>query len=223
MMLTHTIPACQLRTANPDGYHRELGEAWEDILADNLTANGLPSYRPRQSFVRAHKLRTDRAWWKEALDNGWLDVLHCDLQYTGIQTFARVPYRPDFKPHPTYRVRAGNPAHDASLYRGYQRDVMVKVGKFKRLSVEVKALQPSAFLFHMVQVGCCPKWDEKKFKVDALILINQETSEAFVAPEPDTWQRQKGKVSSNELCYAVPRHLLTPLEAWIDFVKKATT
>ena len=193
MILTYTVQDGQgLRTANHNEYNLKLGQAWEDILAANLTANGLPTYRPQQQFIKAYDLQHIRERGK------------CQLKFKGWGE--------------TYEVLTGSPYFKPELLRPHQRDLLVKIGKVKRLSLEVKALCPAAFRQSMIQVGCCPKWDEKQFRVDALILINQETAEAFVAPEPETWLRQKGR-DGGQLCYAVPWHLLSPLEAWVDYIK----
>lgn len=111
------------------------------------------------------------------------------------------------------------------LLRPYQRDVLVKLDKVRRMSVEVKALCPAAFNAVYIQVGCCPKWDEKRFKVDALVLINQETGEAFVVAvnhdyEASGWVRQPScRGRSNEVCWAVPRKSLKPLAEWVEKMK----
>lgn len=181
-----------LRTKDPGEYNLQLGQAWEDILADNLTSNGLPTYRPQQQFIEAYYHQICRERGK------------CQLKFKGWGE--------------TFEVLTGSPYFKPELLRPHQRDLLVKIGKVKRLSVEVKALCPAAFRQSMVQVGCCPKYDLKQFRIDALILINQETAEAFVAPEPETWLRQKGR-DGGQLCYAVPWHLLTPLEAWVDYIK----
>jgi hypothetical protein len=169
-----------------------MGEWWEEIASAALTAQGLPAYRPRQQFI-------DRGELQE-----WRERGRCRLRTCAYNS---------------KRILPGCRAFKGDLLRSHQRDVLVKVGKVKRLSVEVKALCPAAFEKSMIWVGCTPKWDEKLFKVAALILINQDTGEAFAAPSQEHWQRATGW--DDKLAYAVPRHLLTPLEAWIDFIKNS--
>lgn len=186
---------CQdLRTSSPEGYDLKLGQLWEQAVAAALTANGLPAYRPRQWFIHAE----DRKWHREEK--------RCRIKWDN-----------------TAKGYISN-EFDKSLLRQHQRDVLVKVGKVKRLSVEVKALCPAAFDAPYIHVGCCPKWDEKKFKVHALILVNQKTGQAYVAPvDVDDlhsvgWVRRK-LTPNGQFDWAVPRHQLISLEAWIDFTK----
>lgn len=127
---------------------------------------------------------------------------------------------------------------DGKLLQLYQRDVHIKVSKTKRLWVEVKALTPAAFRSPMVHIRKCQKWDEKETcesirkrfesdikgwkpqsaKVDVLILINQETGEAF-AVDPHEGRTRVPSLTGSGYDYAIPRHLLSPLEAWIAFIK----
>lgn len=109
---------------------------------------------------------------------------------------------------------------DLTLLRPYQRDILVKLDKVRRLSVEVKALCAAAFDYYQIHVGCCEKWDEKRFKVDILILVNQATGEAYAVEPMEGWLRAK---LGTKLDYAVPRHLLSPLAAWVDAIKDSKT
>jgi hypothetical protein len=183
-------PACGIRTTDPEAYKLQLGQYWEEVVATALTKNELPAYRPEQQFIDRWELQE------------WRERGRCRLRTCA---------------YDSKRILPGCRAFKGDLLRSHQRDVLVKVGKVKRLSVEVKALCPKAFQKPSIWVGCTPKWDEKMFKVDALILINQDTGEAFAAPNQEHWQRATGW--DGKLAYAVPRHLLTPLEAWIDYIK----
>lgn len=209
-ILTYIPEDCHhpLRTINPSDYSLKLGQAWEDGLAAYLTANGLPAYRPQQFFIPAKAHKQHR---QPEVHKGVPQPLQCFLE--------------------KHRTKKGDligfvsEDFDRSLLQPYQRDVMVKLSKTRRLSVEVKALCPAAFRASYIQVGCCPKWDLKRFKVDALVLINQHTGIASVThvdvadPHSSGWVRQKACNGAEEMCWAVPRHQLISLEAWIDFIK----
>jgi hypothetical protein len=172
----------------PSSYARDLrlGQVYEQALADALTARGLPAYRPHQVFIPASSLQMDRQDGK------------CRIIYDHFLG--------------TYRSMWADP----SLLRPYQRDVMVKVSKVRRLSLEVKALTPSAFQAPLVHFGRVEKWDLKLFPVTAIVLINQQSLEAYTIPSaPEEWHRIR-PIHGNGHDYAVPRASLTPLEAWID-------
>ena len=179
------------QTGDPNDYDLALGQSYEAYVAQILTLNGLPAYQPQQRFILAS-----------------------DLSYHRDQKSCRLTLNPR-----TGRLESRH--FDPSLLRPYQRDLMIKVGKVRRLSVEVKALTPAAYRGSQIWVGCCPKWDLKRFRVDALILVNQETKEIWVAPESSEWLRVKD--CNGEMAYAVPRGKLSPPDAWIDAVKDIHT
>jgi hypothetical protein len=108
---------------------------------------------------------------------------------------------------------------DPSLLRPFQRDVLVKVGTVKRLSVEVKALTPAAFARPFIHIGDTRKWDEKQFPIAAIVLINQQTLECWTVPgSPSEWLRM-ASLNSDSYDYAVDRRMLSPLEAWVSYIK----
>ncbi|MBD2097741.1 hypothetical protein H6F90_21955 [Trichocoleus sp. FACHB-591] len=175
------------QTTDPNAYDLALGQDYEAYAARILTSKGLPTYQPQQHFI----LSTDHKQYRE---RGKCPIVDDPLS-GGLRS-----------------------RHfDPRLLRPYQRDLLVKVGKTRRLSVEVKALTPAAFRKHQIWVGCCPKWDLKQFRVAALLLIDQETKEIWVAPEASEWLRVKDQ--EDVMAYAVPRHLLSPVDAWIDAIK----
>lgn len=200
-------------TEDPDEYNLTLGQLWETVVVNNLNANGLEAYRPKQNFVPAPKLKAWKALFKEWLADGSYSEVFCWVRYVGD---IPNPRKPDPK---NSKVLAGSPEIDKALLRPYQRDVMVKIGKYKRLSVEVKALTSTAWIYQDIMIGCCPKWDEKKFKVGNVIIINQDTDEAFVAPPRESWVIRESK--QREPCYAINQHLLIPLDVWIADIKQA--
>jgi hypothetical protein len=209
-----------LKTLIEGEYNLELGEICEQHLADYLTANGLPSYRACQRFVKSDRLKSRRKQWQYAIDEQEYSELSCQIKYDGIVHVEREMLKLDFMPHPTYKVLTGDPAMDCSLLRPHQRDILVKIDKVRRLSVEVKALTPRAFAFAQLQIGCCPKYDNKKFRIAAIVLINQETGEAWVASgEKSEMLRQRTKNGDNGFSYAVERSRLTPLDIWIEVTK----
>ena len=105
--------------------------------------------------------------------------------------------------------------HDRSLLRPLQLDVVARLGK-RRFNLECKALTAVAFDYPYIHVGCCDKWDLKRIRVDGLVLVNQATREAWIVPaDTALWMRRRAIVDSG-YDYAVPRHLLTPLQAWVD-------
>lgn len=220
-----------LKTLIQGEYNLELGEICEQHLADYLTANGLIAYRACQRFVKAEVLNKRNESYKECL--AWAEDakteakqleeyahISCQLKCNNFDHLVKQMFKPNFKPHPKYQVLAGDPAMDYSLLRPHQRDVLVKLDKVRRLSVEVKALTPSAFEFAQIQIGCCEKYDHKRFKVNAIVLINQDTGEAWVASgEKSEMLKQRTKSGDDGLSYAVERSRLTPLDVWIDVTK----
>lgn len=179
-ILTHTEGLQPRLTTDPTAYDLELGEYWEQLLADYLTAQGIRAYRPRQVFVPSHRLQSLRGF-SEAT-----------------------------------RAKKMPLAEDRSLLRPYQRDLLIDIGGHRRLSVEVKARSEAAFRYSDILVGCCPKWDLKRFKVDAVVLINQATGDAWVATgDRSEWLR----VMNRDLCYSVPKRILSPIETWVDYLK----
>jgi hypothetical protein len=161
-----------------------------------LTDAGLEAYRPKQRFILAKTLKRFR-------QKGECDIYKGQGQTGGSELWL-----------------------DGSLLRPFQRDVLVKLDKIRRLSVEVKALCPAAFNFYNIHVGCCPKWDKKlelpgqMAKINILILINSATGEAYAVQPMEGWLRVKTKGGGGDtLDYAVPRHLLSPLDIWVDSVK----
>ncbi len=190
MTILSSVPDLQQalrQTVDPNAYDLDLGQSYEAYVARTLTLNGLPAYQPQQRFIPASDLRYHR------------EQKRCRLTLD--------PLTGCFKSR----------HFDPSLLRPYQRDLLVKIGRVKRLSVEVKALTPAAYRESHIWVGCCPKWDLKRFRVDALILVNQETKEIWVAPESSEWLKVKD--CNGKMVYAVPKGRLSPLEAWIDAVK----
>jgi len=107
---------------------------------------------------------------------------------------------------------------DRSLLRPLQLDVVARLGR-RRFNLEVKALTAVAFDYPYIHIGCCPKWDLKRIRVDGLVLINQATGEAWIVPvDTALWDKRRAIVGSG-YDYAVPRQRLTPLEAWVDAMK----
>jgi hypothetical protein len=165
------------------------GQLGEETIAAAITANGLPTYRPTQRFICVYELQGIRK-----------------------QGFCRLTT--------DYRKQKVSKGFKPEQLRRHQRDVLVKIGKVKRLSVEVKALTPDAFQRSMIHIGCISKWDEKRFTVDILILVNVGTGEAFAAsPYEGRTRVETLNPYSDGQDYAIHRSKLSPLEAWIDFVK----
>lgn len=210
-----------LKTQVEGEYNLDLGEQWEQHFADYLTANGLPAYRACQRFVSAKDLQTKRKQYKQDLKDGDYEFVSCELRYTGKLHSEQKMLRLGFMPHPTYKVLAGDPRpFDYSLLRPHQRDVLVKIDKVKRLSIEVKALTPKAFDRSYIQVGCCEKYDKKAFRIDALVLINQLTGEAFAFTGDTTEMlRQKDADGAGGYSYAIEKARLSPIDAWIAAAK----
>lgn len=210
-----------LKTQVEGEYNLSLGETWEQHLANYLTASGLPAYRANQRFVKSKHLN-QRKFWLDSIEEGFYDDASCPLKVNS-HSYAhsvRQMLKPNFKPHPKYEVLAGHPLTDSSLLRPHQRDVMVKISPTKRLSVEVKALTPKAFDRAYIQVGDCGKYDKKAFRIDALVLINQATGEAFVSTG-DTAEMHRQRSASNDgtYSYAIEKASLKPLDAWIGATK----
>lgn len=209
-----------LKTQIEGEYNLPLGEICEQHLADYLTANGLLAYRAKQRFVNAKVLKSRRLGYRWAIDELEYSELSCQLRCDGNAHILRQMFKPNFRPHPTYKVFAGDPAMDKSLLRPHQRDVLVKLDPVRRLSVEVKALTPSAFDRAYIQVGDIRKYDDKQFRVDALVLINQATGEAFVfTGDTSEMYRQKDADGAGGFSYAIEKAKLTPLDIWIDATK----
>lgn len=195
MNIISFLPAgCQLsdlKTSSSDSYSTMLkrGQLGEETIAAALTASGLPSYRPDQRFICVYELQ--------------------DIRQQG---FCKLTT--------DYRKQKVSKGFKPELLKRHQRDVMVKIGKVKRLSVEVKVLTPAAFKAPMTHIGCTTKWDEKRFNVDILILVNVGTGEAFaVSPYEGRTRVEKLNPYDDGYDYAIPKHLLSPLEAWIDAIK----
>ena len=86
--------------------------------------------------------------------------------------------------------------------------------------MEVKALTPRAFDFAQIQIGCCPKYDDKEFRIAAIVLINQATGEAWVASgDKSEMLKQRSADNHGTFSYAVERSRLTPLDIWIDVTR----
>jgi hypothetical protein len=212
-IVTYLPQGCQLSDLKATcDYDLEAGHIGEETIARALTAHGLPAYRPQQRFADRDKLHKESRLHKRKGR-----APQCFLK---IKSDKEALLR--FQRDKEIAVIPGDPHMDKELLRPHQLDVRVKVSKVKRLSVEVKVLTGSAFFFYDIHVGCCPKWDEKAARgtrVDALILINQETGEAFVAPPQDEWKMKPSKTNKGELDYTISHPRLTPLEIWMDFVK----
>jgi hypothetical protein len=100
------------------------------------------------------------------------------------------------------------------LLRKQQRDLLFKLDKSRRGSIEVKVRDGRAFGYADIHVGCCPKWDDKKFHVDYLILINGDTGDVYVIPPMVGWVRRPSLKKANEIDYAIPRQLLSIESIW---------
>jgi hypothetical protein len=110
--------------------------------------------------------------------------------------------------------------HCKSFLRPWQLDLVCHLGK-QRWNIEVKALTPKAFQQHQIHIGLVEKYDLKEVPVDLLALINQETCEVFYVPyAPETWSRHSA-IRGQGMDYVIHRHTLTPLQAWVDFVKQS--
>lgn len=230
-ILTNIATDGKLTTDVAIGYDLALGERWEQLLADYLTASVFTAYRACQQFVKTKVLKERRKNYKQCLE--WAEEakteaekleeyshISCQLRCDGKTHTVQQMFKPNFKPHLKYRVLDGDPAMAWELLRPHQRDVLVKLDKVRRLSVEVKALTPRAFDFAQIQIGCCPKYDLKRFKVEAIVLINQETGEAWVASgDLSEMLKQRTKNGDDDFSYAVERSRLTPLDIWIDATK----
>jgi hypothetical protein len=230
-ILTGAHPSVNLQTQVAGEYNLELGERWEQLLADYLTAQGLPSYRACQKFIKAKVMSSRLELWRVCLEFANVakteaealkeyQEVSCQLRVSGKDHRVRQMFKPGFKPDPNYKVLQGDPDVDYSLLRPHQRDILVKIDRVKRLSVEVKALTPSAFDRANIQIGCCEKYDKKEFRIGAIVLINQATGDAWVASgEMSEMLRQPSADGDDTFSYAVERSRLTPLDTWIDATK----
>ncbi len=105
------------------------------------------------------------------------------------------------------------------LYAQYQRDIrVIHNGKGYNLEVKTKA---NVFKDHNILVGGIDtRWAKYKFPVHFIVAIDRTTGESRVA-RADRLTRETSwlRVKSQELSYAVPRHLFKPLDSWLDFIK----
>lgn len=175
---------------------------------------GFQTYRACQRFVKAVDLQRCQYDLK----------LYCELRVdprSKDHSSLKLQHLPGFKPDPTYRILPGDPRPiDKSLLRKHQRDVLVKIDKVRRLSIEVKALTPAAFERHSIQVGQVEKYKEKGFKIYAIVLINQATGEAWAASgNVSEMLRQRSANRDGTYSYAIERSKLTPLDIWVDATK----
>ncbi|MES1024177.1 hypothetical protein ABN584_14910 [Gloeocapsa sp. BRSZ] len=112
---------------------------------------------------------------------------------------------------------------DKRLLRQYQRDLLIKLDAVKRLSVEVKALTPYAFYKDLIHIGCTEKWDDKRFRVDLIVLINQGTGEMWTVPtDASEWVKKSSIYKSGNSSgydYAIHRSKLKPLTGWVEDFK----
>lgn len=230
-ILTDANLVGNLKTQVSGEYNLELGEAWEQILADYLTAHGLPSYRACQKFIKAKVISSRRDLWRDCLEFAneakteaealeEYQEVSCQLRVSGKDHHVRQMFKLGFKPATNYKVLQGDPEFDYSLLRPHQRDILVKIDRVKRLSVEVKALTPGAFDRANIQIGCCEKYDKKEFRIAAIVLINQVTGDAWVASgDKSEMLKQRSADGDDTFSYAVERSRLMPIDIWIDATK----
>ncbi|MHC0066614.1 hypothetical protein ACWATR_27455 [Nostoc sp. UIC 10890] len=106
------------------------------------------------------------------------------------------------------------------LYSKYQRDIRV-IHNGKGYNLEVKS-KSGIFENHNILVGgITTRWARYKFPVHFIVAIDRTTGEARVT-EADRLTRETSwlRVKSQELSYAVPRHLFKPLDSWLDFIRE---
>lgn len=165
-------------------YDLALGERWEQTVADQITALGLPASRLEQTFY----------------DVGFNGPVNRRRREKGLAP----------KPHPCL----------AALLRPYQVDLRVKLGPVRMVLIEVKALTSVAFDFPQIHIGRTEKLDRKVLRVAAIALINRSTRETWVVPNDDTLlHRKRSLVDPKVIDYTVFRKDLTPLEAWVDYLR----
>lgn len=204
------------------GYDLEGGERAEQLLCDALNHNyGLQAYRPRQRFVDGKSLRRDHNSYIEWLEMGYPNEVLCNVRLADPRYHQRIITGSGWNRATEGCVLPGDPRPiDKSLLRSHQRDVMIKLDAVRRLSVEVKTLTARAFEFPYIHVGCCPKWDEKQFRVDALILINQQTGEARVHSGAKSEMVLRPSIEEpTGKDYAIKAFDLMSLEGWVRCIK----
>lgn len=135
------------------------------------------------------------------IGNFYEDLVVAELRSLGLDA-----YRPNQKKLPkTDRMTAR-----------HQTDILVKVSKAKRLTVEVKS-RASVWKHPSILVGNVDSWDLKRRSVGAVIVICQSSGQTAVATgNTEEWLRMK--VGSHKLSYAIPTRLFTPLNLWADSI-----
>ncbi|BAY35281.1 hypothetical protein NIES2107_71930 (plasmid) [Nostoc carneum NIES-2107] len=105
------------------------------------------------------------------------------------------------------------------LYAQFQRDIRV-IHNGKGYNLEVKSGANKFKDNNILVGGIATRWDKYKFPVHFLVAIDRNTGEARVT-EADRLTRETSwlRVKSQELSYAVPRHLFKPIDSWLDFIK----
>ncbi len=169
---------------------------------------------------------TDTFKSRLACGNSWE---HSLTEYLSNQGLDKV-YQPDqymthravygfYKPDPD-NWRSRNQSKLApDLYPKYQRDIRV-IHSGKGYNLEVKS-KSGIFENHNILVGgIATRWERYRFPVHFVIAIDRNTGEARVT-EADRLTRETSwlRVKSQELSYAVPRHLFRSLDTWLDFLK----
>lgn len=114
------------------------------------------------------------------------------------------------------------------ICKKFQRDLRILLnlrnGQKKGLNIEVKSRSTvasgSIWQYPNIDVGSCKHWDLIKFPVHYLAVIDTSTGDTRICPadtmtRETSWLRRK----NHDICYSVPRHLFTSIEAWVDFLR----
>lgn len=146
-----------------------------------------------------------RTYWgsnfpaRKAVGELWEDLAVDELNNLGLSAY---------RPLQTFKK--------ASMYTLHQRDILIKLDQVKRLTLEVKS-RVSPFTYQSVFVSDILNYELKRFRVDAILVIDQLTGEARVAPgDSSEWLRIKG---TKKLSYAIPLRLFSPLDCWVQAIK----
>ncbi|MBN3872297.1 hypothetical protein [Nostoc sp. JL33] len=181
---------------------------------------------PHNGEKRHSDYFTDTFESRLACGNTWEHNL---AEYLNTQGLDKV-YQPD--QYMTYRSVYGSYRLDPDNWRSrhqfklapdlnpkYQRDIRV-IHNGKGYNIEVKS-KSGIFENHNILVGgISSRWERYRFPVHFVVAIDRNTGEARVT-EADRLTRETSwlRVKSQELSYAVPRHLFKPLDSWLDFIK----
>lgn len=108
-----------------------------------------------------------------------------------------------------------------TLFNRFQRDIRI-IHNGNGYNIEVKSGADKFKYPNILVGGIETRWERYVFPVHFVVAIDRTTGEARVT-EADRLTRETSwlRIKSQELSYAVPRHLFKPLDSWLDFIKDA--